>query len=75
MARTCKDMFGSLIVIGIIGMLSFQIFENIAMTMGIMPVTGITLPFLSYGGSSIISNMISLGFVYNIAIKNREIQF
>ena len=74
-ARTCKDMFGSLIVIGIIGMLSFQIFENIAMTMGIMPVTGITLPFLSYGGSSIISNMISLGFVYNIAIKNREIQF
>ena len=74
-ARTCKDTFGSLILIGIIGMLSFQIFENIAMTMGIMPVTGITLPFLSYGGSSIISNMISLGFVYNIAIKNREIQF
>ena len=68
-------MFGSLIIIGIIGMLAFQIFENIAMTMGIMPVTGITLPFLSYGGSSIISNMICLGFVYNIAIKNKEIQF
>lgn len=74
-AQNCKDMFGSLIVIGVIGMLAFQIFENIAMTMGIMPVTGITLPFLSYGGSSIVSNMIALGFIFNIAIKNKEIQF
>ena len=62
-------------MVGVIGMLSFQIFENIAMTMGLMPVTGITLPFLSYGGSSIISNMIALGFVLNVAVKNKEIQF
>ncbi len=74
-AARCQDLFGSYITIGIIGMLAFQIFENIAMTMGLMPVTGITLPFLSYGGSSIISNMIALGFVLNVAIKNREIQF
>ena len=74
-ARTCQDNFGSYIVVGVIGMLSFQIFENIAMTMGLMPVTGITLPFLSYGGSSIISNMIALGFVLNVAVKNKEIQF
>ncbi|MEG0391476.1 MAG: rod shape-determining protein RodA [Anaerovoracaceae bacterium] len=74
-AMLCKDFYGSLIVMGIIGMFTFQIFENIAMTMGIMPVTGITLPFLSYGGSSIISNMIALGFVINVAIKNRGVIF
>lgn len=74
-ASACKDLFGSLIVMGVIGMLTFQIFENIAMTMGMMPVTGITLPFLSYGGSSIVSSMIALGLVINVAIKNRGVQF
>jgi len=74
-ARDCGDNFGSLLVMGIIGMLAFQIFENIAMTMGIMPVTGITLPFLSYGGSSIVSAMIALGFVMNVAIKNKDVSF
>lgn len=74
-ARGCKDFYGSLIVMGIIAMFAFQSFENIAMTMGVMPVTGITLPFLSYGGSSIISNMIAVGFIVNIAIKNRGVQF
>lgn len=74
-ASACKDLFGSLVVMGIIGMFTFQIFENIAMTMGIMPVTGITLPFLSYGGTSILSNMIALGLVINVAIKNRGVQF
>ncbi len=74
-ASSAKDVFGSLIVMGVIGMLSFQIFENIAMTMGIMPVTGVTLPFLSYGGSSVLAVMISLGLVINVAIKNRGVQF
>jgi rod shape determining protein RodA len=74
-AHGCKDTYGKFIIIGIVGMLTFQIFENIAMTMGIMPVTGITLPFLSYGGSGIISNMIALGFILNVAVKNRELQF
>ena len=54
----------------IIGMFGFQIFENIAMTMGIMPVTGITLPFISYGGSSILASMAAVGIVNSIYINN-----
>lgn len=69
------DFYGALIVSGVIGMLTFQIFENIAMTMGLMPVTGITLPFLSYGGSSIIANLLAVGLVLNIAINNKKITF
>ncbi len=69
------DFYGALIVSGVIGMFTFQIFENIAMTMGLMPVTGITLPFLSYGGSSIISNMIAVGLVLNVAVRSKKIKF
>lgn len=71
----CKDTMGSLIGIGILGMFVFQVFENIGMTMGVMPSTGITLPFISYGGSSILSNMIAMGLIINVAIKNRGVQF
>jgi rod shape determining protein RodA len=74
-ARAAKEFYGSLIAIGFIGMFGFQIFENIAMTMGIMPVTGITLPFISYGGSSIVSNMIALGLILNVGMRNKEINF
>lgn len=74
-AHRCKDFMGSLIGIGILGMFVFQVFENIGMTMGVMPSTGITLPFISYGGSSILSNMMAMGLVINVAIKNRGVQF
>lgn len=74
-AREAKELYGSLIVIGFIGMFGFQIFENIAMTMGLMPVTGVTLPFISYGGSSVVSNMIALGFILNVGMRNRHINF
>ena len=74
-ARNAKDHFGSLIVIGIFGMFFFQIFENIGMTMGLMPVTGITLPFISAGGSSVITNMLALGLVLNICIRSKVINF
>lgn len=74
-AFTIKDKYGSLILVGIAGMFAFQIFENIAMTMGLMPVTGITLPFISYGGSGIISNMISVGLVLSICQSNKNIGF
>ncbi|MDD4377637.1 MAG: rod shape-determining protein RodA [Eubacteriales bacterium] len=73
--RDAVDFYGALIVVGFIGMFAFQIFENIAMTMGIMPVTGITLPFLSYGGSSIISNMIAVAFVLDIGMRSKTINF
>lgn len=69
------DFYGALIVSGIIGMFIFQIFENIGMTMGLMPVTGITLPFLSYGGSSIVSNMMAIAFVLNVGMRSKRIHF
>lgn len=74
-ADNAKDMFGALVVVGIFAMFAFQIFENIAMAMGIMPVTGITLPFISYGGSSVVTNMISLGFILNVGIRSKTINF
>jgi rod shape determining protein RodA len=58
------------IISGIIGMLIYQQLQNIGMTIGIMPITGITLPFISYGGSSLISYMIMLGIIFNISNEN-----
>lgn len=58
-----NDLFSSLIGAGIVGLLAFQTFQNIGMTMGVLPVTGVTLPFLSYGGSSLLSNIMLIGLV------------
>lgn len=55
------------IISGIIGMLIYQQFQNIGMTLGLMPITGITLPFISYGGSSLLSYMIMVGIIFNIS--------
>ncbi len=74
-AREAKDLYGALIVMGFIGMFGFQIFENIGMTMGIMPVTGITLPFISYGGSSVLANMAIVGLIANVGFRNKIINF
>jgi len=74
-AYNAKDLYGALISVGFIGMFLFQIFQNIAMTMGLMPVTGVTLPFISYGGSSILSCMIAVGLILNIGIRNKIINF
>lgn len=65
-ART-GSKFGSLLILGVLGMLFFQIIVNIGMNSGVTPVTGITLPLLSYGGSSIISTLVSLGFIASSA--------
>lgn len=74
-AYMAKDLYGTLIVMGFLGMFVFQVFENIAMCMGLMPATGITLPFISYGGSSILSSLIALGLIINVAIRNRGVTF
>jgi rod shape determining protein RodA len=74
-AGNAKDLYGALVVSGLLAMFAFQIFENIAMTMGVMPVTGITLPFISYGGSSVLASMIALGFVLNVGIRSKIINF
>ncbi len=65
-AYQCYDLRGSYIIIGIASMMVFQIFENIGMMIGLMPITGITLPFISYGGTSLLLNMMSIGLIFSI---------
>jgi rod shape determining protein RodA len=70
----CKrsgDLFGRLVCIGVIAWFGFQTFENIGMAMGLMPMTGVPLPFLSYGGSSMFANLIGIGLLQNIYSRNR----
>ena len=73
--RDSVDLYGALIVIGFTAMFLFQAFENIAMTMGMMPVTGITLPLLSGGGTSVIASMISVGVIMNVGVNSKAINF
>ncbi len=63
---TSKSQFGKLLILGVLGMLFFQITVNIGMNLGLVPVAGITLPFISYGGSSLLSLFISLSFVSSV---------
>lgn len=74
-AALSRDLFGSLIATGIVSMYLFHIIENIGMAMGIMPVTGIPLPFVSYGGSSMLTNMTGLGLLLNIYVRRQKILF
>jgi len=71
-ANLTEDRQNFLLVLGLLFYLSFQTMVNIGMNIGILPITGITLPFLSYGGSSLLTNMISLGIIENISRKNRR---
>jgi rod shape determining protein RodA len=66
-----KDMFGSLIAAGVVGMLMFQVFVNVGMTIGIMPITGVTLPLMSYGGSSVITTLLAVGLLQSIYVQAR----
>ena len=68
-ARLAQDSFGTLCCMGVLGMFVAQMFENIGMAMGIMPVTGIPLPFMSYGGSSIIVSFACIGLVANVRMR------
>jgi rod shape determining protein RodA len=68
-AQLARDFFGVLVCVGVLAMLAFQMFENIGMTMGIMPVTGIPLPLMSYGGSSIITTFACIGLVANVGMR------
>jgi rod shape determining protein RodA len=68
-ARLSADFFGTLLAVGVLGIFAFQVFENIGMTMGIMPITGIPLPFMSYGGSAIIASFLAVGLVANVNMR------
>ena len=75
LSRT-RDKFGELVIVGVFGMIFFQMVVNIGMNTGMMPITGITLPLLSYGGSSVVTTFMSLGLVASVAkygLKRREI--
>ena len=70
-ARRTNDPFGRLVCTGVIAWFAFQIFENIGMTMGLMPMTGVPLPFISYGGSSMFATLIGFGLLQNVHARLR----
>ena len=70
-----RNSLGNYICIGVAAMLIFQVFENIGMCLGMFPVTGITLPFFSYGGSSMLTTMLAIGLVMNVRYRCRLINF
>ena len=71
-ARQAPDNFGSLLAIGILSMISFQVIVNISMTIGVAPVTGIPLPWISYGRSALITNFVAIGLVESVANYRRR---
>lgn len=74
-AKDSKDIFGTMLTAGIISMFLFSILQNIGMNIGIMPITGLTLPFMSYGGSSIITTFICIGLVLNVGMRRKKFNF
>ena len=70
LAIKTNSLTNKYILAGVIGMLIYQQVQNIGMTFGLMPITGITLPFISYGGSSLLSYMLAMGIVFNISNEN-----
>ena len=67
--RQAADLFGTLVATGVVCWLGFQTFENIGMTIGIMPITGLPLPFVSYGGSATFANMIAFGLLQAVHVR------
>ncbi|NLO89258.1 MAG: rod shape-determining protein RodA [Clostridia bacterium] len=74
-ASRAKDMFGTLLVAGVISMIFFHVLENVGMTVGLMPITGIPLPLFSYGGSSMLATMTAIGLVLNVNVRRQTIRF
>jgi rod shape determining protein RodA len=74
-AKEAKDFYGTLIVVGVMSMFAYQIVQNIGMTVALIPVTGVTLPFISYGGSSLLTSMANLGLVLNVCMRKKKINF
>ncbi|MCL5077474.1 MAG: rod shape-determining protein RodA [Actinobacteria bacterium] len=68
--KRAKDPLGRMLAGGVLGLLAFSIFQNAGMTMGIMPITGIPLPFMSYGGSAVLAFFASIGLVLNVGMRN-----
>lgn len=75
MANEARDFYGTLITVGVMSMFSYQIIQNIGMTMALIPVTGVTLPFISYGASSLVSSLAAIGLVLNVGMRKKKINF
>lgn len=74
-ANEANDLFGSFICMGAVGLISLQVFQNIGMTIGVTPITGIALPFVSYGGSALLTNFIVIGLVLSVQLRTRKYLF
>lgn len=74
-ANAAKDRYGMLMATGVAAMIGFHVLENVGMTIGLMPVTGIPLPFVSYGGSSLVANMMAIAIVQNVHMRRQTIMF
>lgn len=75
LAENRKDSFSKLVIMGLSAMFLFHIFENIGMTLGVMPVTGIPLPFFSYGGTYQLINLMAVGIVFSVSIQKEALSF
>jgi rod shape determining protein RodA len=74
-AEQSRDTLGRCIAAGVAAMVFFQSVVNIGMNLGLMPVTGIPLPFVSYGGSSLLTLMLGLGLVESVAMRHKKLEF
>ena len=72
-AAAARDRFGQLVAVGVGAMIAFHVFVNIGMTVGLLPVTGLPLPFMSFGGSFYLSTMLSLGIVHSVWIHRSRV--
>lgn len=70
-----KDRYGALVAVGVVSMFTFHLLINVGMTMGIMPVAGIPLPFVSFGGSAMLTNLMSVGLLLSIQMRRQKIRF
>lgn len=68
-------MYSTYVCAGIIAMITFHVFENVGMTIQLLPITGIPLPFISYGGSSLMGNMLAIGLVFSMKFHHRTYMF
>ena len=74
-AMTSRDFYGSLVSIGVVTMFFFHVFENVGMNIGIMPIAGIPLPFISYGGSAVLANFMGIALLENIYMRRESLSF
>jgi hypothetical protein len=73
--KTAKDTYGSLISVGVAGMFLAHFLENVGMNIGLMPITGIPLPFISYGGSAMLTNFVGLGLLLSVSARRNKKMF